>query len=985
MSKKEKISAVAMRYLQRGQLDRAIKEYMRILADDPSDERTLQKVGDLHSRMGNTAEALKMYKQVSELYIKQGYYLKAIAVYKQILNLDPDDAKLHGKLGEMYEQMGLMPEAIQQYSKMGQYYREKKLYKDALDIYVKIRALDPGNLPNKIMLAETYFKLHRRDQGIMEFEAILSELKDSGRVNDYSKVLDRFLKHNPGDVARGRDLARYYLRKGNFKKALVRLQVALKGEPENLETLELLANAFVSIKQIPKGLTVYREIIRVLKKKNDKENLVKVYEAMLRLDPSDEKIQKELKTLRGKAAPTRSHEDTSALLQTLEPLETDLPPDPVHHEPVPASAPRQEFPQPYQQPNPELNTVPDHHPSMEKTLHGFPNYLEEPEPYTPPVQQPVPTPGVAGLPQQMQPTAHHFTQVPIPLDAMAEAGPMAEAPDEQVPTENDIQNLLLESDVFANYGLHAQSEDALQTILEYFPDHEIALLRLKNLYTVTFSEPDINRVALHLAAIYLEQQRLKEAKSVLSDAAELNYDQAQSAMFRDKVGHADSLKLAGQLRELVQSDLNVDWDDANVDLNQQQKEAPDIEIKPMYASADLQDDETFPPPFEGELAPPSGDLDQELLLDFDDEEEDLSIEEQPVLGKALPTQQTLEDKTPAPPTPKEMYREAKFFAFQGLFEEAINIAHELLEQDPGMRKAQRAAENWAGSLAMSFNLPLYVPPETKKEPAPQAASPAQSQSVVLQISEADMDPELLAKLSMGEDPEKILSEERQKREPAPPKKETAVPKESKPDEAAKPSEKEGESGYFNLAEEIWDDLEESDFDSLLGSPEPAKEMSQTGEEDHVTHYNLGLAYREMEMLDDAISEFLQVWNVEPSVDSGMQLALCYVQKGNIQRAAHFLKQTIACQDIAQEDIKKVRYELGEIYIAMGNPARAYYYFQSIITLDPTFLDVQDRISVLMSEGITPDVKPDQISSLLKSFNYHDASVNRQRHNDYNAN
>ena len=145
---------------------------MRILADDPSDERTIQKVGDLHSRMGNTAEALKMYKQVSELYIKQGYYLKAIAVYKQILNLDPDDAKLHGKLGEMYEQMGLMPEAIQQYSKMGLYYREKKLYKDALDIYIKIRALDPGNLPNKIMLAETHFKLHRRDQGIMEFEAI---------------------------------------------------------------------------------------------------------------------------------------------------------------------------------------------------------------------------------------------------------------------------------------------------------------------------------------------------------------------------------------------------------------------------------------------------------------------------------------------------------------------------------------------------------------------------------------------------------------------------------------------------------------------------------------------------------------------------------------------------------------------------------------------------------------------------------------------
>ncbi len=953
-----------MRYLQRGQLDRAIKEYMRILADDPSDERTIQKVGDLHSRMGNTAEALTMYKQVSELYIKQGYYLKAIAVYKQILNLDPDDAKLHGKLGEMYEQMGLMPEAIQQYSKMGLYYREKKLYKDALDIYIKIRALDPGNLPNKIMLAETYFKLHRRDQGIMEFEAILSELKDSGRVNDYSKVLDRFLKHNPGDVARGRDLARYYLRKGNFKKALVRLQIALKGEPENLETLELLANAFVSIKQIPKGLTVYREIIRVLKKKNDRENLIKVYEAMLRLDPSDQKIQSDLAALRGpqKSAPA-NYGDTSALLQTLEPLATDLPPDPVHHAPEPVSEP----------------TAPKQ-PSLEKTIHGFPPMHEDPGPqYNEP-----PRPVVSELPQQIQATNPHFTQVPLPPSATAEAQEAMEQPSEdQIPNENDIRNLLLESDVFASYGLHSQSEDALQTILDYFPDHEEALLKLKDLYTATYSEPDINRVALHLGAIYLEQNRLKEAKSVLGQAAELTYDQAQSAMFRDKVGHADSTKLAGQLRELVQSDLNVDWDDANVDLNQNQKEAPDIKIQPMYASDEMGDDETFPPPFEGELAPPSGDIDQELLLDFDDEEEDLSIEDQPVLGKAVPGQDPMEEKTPAPPTPKQMYREAKFFAAQGLFEEAINIIHEVLELEPGMRKAQRASENWAGSLAMSFNLPLYDPP-AKKEPK-EVPPPSQSQSVVLQISEADMDPELLAKLSMGEEPDKILEEERSKRDSSEGKKPTPTKEYDAPEDQAKPSGKEGESEYFNLAEEIWDDLEESDFDSLLTSPEPAPELNETGEEDHVTHYNLGLAYREMEMLDDAISEFLQVWNVKPSVDSGMQLALCYVQKGNIQRAAHFLSQTLACEDIAQEDIKKVRYELGEIYIAMGNSARAYYYFQSIITLDPTFQDVQDRISVLMSEGITPDVKPDQISNLLKTFSYHDASSNRQRPTDYNAN
>ena len=165
------------------------------------------------------------------------------------------------------------------------------------------------------------------------------------------------------------------------------------------------------------------------------------------------------------------------LLQTLEPLETDLPPDPVHH--APESVPE---PSPTKQP------------SLERTIHGFPPMHGDPFPQYNESPQPV----VSEMPQQIQATNPHFTQVPLPPSSTVQAEEPMEPSEDQIPTENDIRNLLLESDVFASYGLHSQSEDALQTILDYFPDHEEALLKLKDLYTATFSEPDINRVSLHL-------------------------------------------------------------------------------------------------------------------------------------------------------------------------------------------------------------------------------------------------------------------------------------------------------------------------------------------------------------------------------------------------------------------------------------------------------------------------------------------------------
>ena len=99
---KNKASAAAQKYLQRGQIDKAIREYETIVQADPNDVRTWLKIGDLHSRNGKVALAVSTYRKVAETYQGKGFFLKAVAVYKKVRDVDPTLTEVYRTLGDVW-------------------------------------------------------------------------------------------------------------------------------------------------------------------------------------------------------------------------------------------------------------------------------------------------------------------------------------------------------------------------------------------------------------------------------------------------------------------------------------------------------------------------------------------------------------------------------------------------------------------------------------------------------------------------------------------------------------------------------------------------------------------------------------------------------------------------------------------------------------------------------------------------------------------
>ncbi|MCA9520772.1 MAG: tetratricopeptide repeat protein, partial [Myxococcales bacterium] len=138
---KSKIIATAQKFLQKGQFSKAIKEYLKIVAEDSNDIRTWLKIADLYSKSGDLVNATETYRKVADYYAKQGFYLKAVAVNKQILKIDPNLVDVHIELANLYKQLGLLGDAIAQYQSVIAQLEYQGRRVDSIEVFRKMLEL----------------------------------------------------------------------------------------------------------------------------------------------------------------------------------------------------------------------------------------------------------------------------------------------------------------------------------------------------------------------------------------------------------------------------------------------------------------------------------------------------------------------------------------------------------------------------------------------------------------------------------------------------------------------------------------------------------------------------------------------------------------------------------------------------------------------------------------------------------------------------
>ncbi|HLM47019.1 MAG TPA: tetratricopeptide repeat protein, partial [Myxococcaceae bacterium] len=287
---KNKIIEAAAKLVAKGAYDKAIKEYQKVLEVDPKDGRVLQKMGELYQKKNDNVQAAHYFTKVAEGYSTDGFFLKAVALYKQVLKLNPNLLEVNLKLAELHQQLGLMSEAMAYFQIVANHYEKAGDVKNSLDTLKKMVDLDPENVASKIKLAELYAKENLTREAIQEFKRAAEYLKRNNRMDDWMRVAERLSALEPDNVGLAKDLAQQYLLRADQKRALAKLQVCFKADGRDVETLNMLAQAFHGLGQTAKTISVYKELAKVYQERGRTQDAGNIWNKVAELDPSDSEL-----------------------------------------------------------------------------------------------------------------------------------------------------------------------------------------------------------------------------------------------------------------------------------------------------------------------------------------------------------------------------------------------------------------------------------------------------------------------------------------------------------------------------------------------------------------------------------------------------------------------------------------------------------------------------------------------------------------------
>jgi tetratricopeptide (TPR) repeat protein len=133
------------------------------------------------------------------------------------------------------------------------------------------------------------------------------------------------------------------------------------------------------------------------------------------------------------------------------------------------------------------------------------------------------------------------------------------------------------------------------------------------------------------------------------------------------------------------------------------------------------------------------------------------------------------------------------------------------------------------------------------------------------------------------------------------------------------------------------------------------ELGEMGEEDEdlETHYNLGIAYREMGLLDEAIGEFQKVAKAVQKgkpfryeMNCSVMLGLSFMDKGEPKVASLWYRRALQVPGLEEESALALRYDLGLALESAGEADAALDSFRQVYAANIDYRDVADRIATL---------------------------------------
>jgi tetratricopeptide (TPR) repeat protein len=235
-----KVKKEADKLLTAGKVERAIDEFQKLVDDNPKDYNTLNQIGDLSVQIGRVKEGVEIHKRLGSAYERDGFHARAAAIFQKVVRNSPEDIDAAQRLADLYRQMNKTPDAVKVHLQVAEHFQKKGLIKRALEEFNKVVDLDPKNLKMKVKLADLYNKEGMKDRAAGIYLEVAESLAMEQMHGEANQILER-AKAMISTPQVFLTQSRLGVIQGDYTTAAQHLREGLINNPRNTELLEALA------------------------------------------------------------------------------------------------------------------------------------------------------------------------------------------------------------------------------------------------------------------------------------------------------------------------------------------------------------------------------------------------------------------------------------------------------------------------------------------------------------------------------------------------------------------------------------------------------------------------------------------------------------------------------------------------------------------------------------------------------------------------
>lgn len=151
------------------------------------------------------------------------------------------------------------------------------------------------------------------------------------------------------------------------------------------------------------------------------------------------------------------------------------------------------------------------------------------------------------------------------------------------------------------------------------------------------------------------------------------------------------------------------------------------------------------------------------------------------------------------------------------------------------------------------------------------------------------------------------------------------------------------STRFRVAYEEPSGDEQADFAKMLNQFK-AKVAENFDVSDVKAHHDLGTAYKEMGLLDEAVEKFQEALRASPTHLATYELlGQTFMDKGENAAAVRVLERALRVSSDVEDEFIGIYYYLARAHEEMGNRDKAVEFYDQVFALDINFMDVTERL------------------------------------------